>query len=273
VNYYEHHIGDYAEATTHLSIIEDGAYCRLIRKYYAIEKPLPSETKAVERLIGARTKEERGAVRAVLEEFFKLESDGWHNKRCDQELTRFHDKRTKAKRSADARWQGHQAHTERNANASRTHDSRNALQTPDSRLQSPDTSVGSDARARDDLHAKSTNGSDACREPEFEPIKAAYPPFGGGQDWLKAEHLWRHLLDDGRATEAELLAGVTRYAAYVAAGGVSDPKFVMTPGKFFGSAERYYTQAWQAPAPKTASLTIDELKAKYPCPELDRVGS
>jgi uncharacterized protein YdaU (DUF1376 family) len=38
MNYYEHHIGDYAEATSHLTFVEDAAYSRLIRKYYSTEK-------------------------------------------------------------------------------------------------------------------------------------------------------------------------------------------------------------------------------------------
>ncbi|WP_265280654.1 YdaU family protein [Verminephrobacter aporrectodeae] len=89
MNYYEHHIGDYAEATAHLSFIEDAAYSRLIRKYYAIEKPLPAEIKAVQRIVSARSKDERDAVGAVLEEFFTLQNDGWHNARCDEEIARY----------------------------------------------------------------------------------------------------------------------------------------------------------------------------------------
>ncbi|MDR2506577.1 MAG: YdaU family protein [Candidatus Accumulibacter sp.] len=89
MNYYEHHIGDYAEATAHLSFVEDAAYSRLIRKYYAIEKPLPADHKAVQRLVGARSKEEREAVSTVLEEFFTLQDDGWHNRRCDEEIAHY----------------------------------------------------------------------------------------------------------------------------------------------------------------------------------------
>lgn len=88
MNFYKHHIGDYAQATAHLSFVEDAAYSRLIRKYYAEEKPLPAELKAVQRLVGARTKEEKQAVADILEEFFYLEADGWHNKRCDAEIAR-----------------------------------------------------------------------------------------------------------------------------------------------------------------------------------------
>lgn len=92
MNYYEHHVGDYAEATSHLTFIEDAAYSRLIRKYYAQEKPLPADLKAVQRLVGARTKEEREAVDTVLNEFFQLDEDGWHNGRCDAEIARYLDK-------------------------------------------------------------------------------------------------------------------------------------------------------------------------------------
>lgn len=120
MNYYEHHIGDYAQATAHLSFIEDAAYSRLIRKYYAEEKPIPADLKAVQRLVGARTKEERQAVSDILDEFFELEDDGWHNKRCDDEIARYRGKQDKARASAEARW------SKRNANAIRTHDENDA---------------------------------------------------------------------------------------------------------------------------------------------------
>ena len=130
MNYYEHHLGDYAQATAHLSFIEDAAYSRCIRKYYADERPLPVSIAAVQRLVGARTREEREAVAVVLREFFVLSEDGWHNKRCDEELARYQNKRTKAKRSADARWSRGSEHTVGNANAMRTHCDGNAHQSP-----------------------------------------------------------------------------------------------------------------------------------------------
>jgi uncharacterized protein YdaU (DUF1376 family) len=89
MNFYEHHIGDYAEATAHLSFVEDAAYSRLLRKYYATERPLPGDIKAVQRLVGARTEDERAAVDQVLQEFFELRDDGWHQLRCDEEIARF----------------------------------------------------------------------------------------------------------------------------------------------------------------------------------------
>ena len=109
MNYYEHHIGDYAEATAHLTFIEDATYSRLIRKYYATEKPLPIDVKLVQRLINARSKEEKNSVVSVLNEFFTLTDDGWKQVRCDHEIARFKDKQNKARRSAEGRWQAFQA--------------------------------------------------------------------------------------------------------------------------------------------------------------------
>jgi uncharacterized protein YdaU (DUF1376 family) len=159
VNYYEHHLGDWAQATAHLSFVEDAAYSRLIRKYYSDERPLPADIGTLQRLVGARTREERQAVETVLREFFALGEDGWRNKRCDEELARFQLKRTKAQRSANARWQRAAEHSERNANAMRTHSEGNALQSPVTSHQSPEdkerdtslTLVGHRGRAQDGL--------------------------------------------------------------------------------------------------------------------------
>ena len=91
MNYFEHHIGDYAVATSHLSFVEDAALSRMIRKYYALEKPLPADLKQVQRLVGARTKEEKLSVETVLAEFFILEADGWHNAECDAAIEKYLD--------------------------------------------------------------------------------------------------------------------------------------------------------------------------------------
>lgn len=106
MNYFELHIGDLAEATAHLSMLEDGAYGRLLRKYYASERPLPADVKQIQRLVGARSKEEREAVDTVLAEFFVLQDDGWHQSRCDAEIAAFQAKqagRAEEKESAKER--------------------------------------------------------------------------------------------------------------------------------------------------------------------------
>lgn len=140
MNYYEHHIGDYAAATAHLSLVEDAVYTRMIRRYYLQEGPLPADVAQVARLVGARDSQDLEAVEAVLAEFFTLAADGWHNKRCDEEIARFQTKIGKAKASANARWNPPSTPPEcdRNATAMRTHSEGNALQSPYTSLHTPE---------------------------------------------------------------------------------------------------------------------------------------
>lgn len=94
LNYYEHHLGDYAAATAHLSWDEDMAYTRLIRAYYHHEKPIPADLKEACRFARAQSPAQRKAVEAVLREFFVLLEDGWHQKRCDEEIEDYREKGT-----------------------------------------------------------------------------------------------------------------------------------------------------------------------------------
>lgn len=161
MNYYEHHIGDYTVATTHLSFIEDATYSRLLRRYYSTEKPLPADIKVIQKLIGAISGIEKKAVVSILNEFFVLAADGWRQQRCDHEIKRFQDKQSKAKRNAESRWQGpgeaelpsgeglnfgHFRDADamlekcgRNANAMLEKCERNAHQSPVTNHQSPDS--------------------------------------------------------------------------------------------------------------------------------------
>lgn len=61
MRHFAHHIGDYAAATAHLSFVEDAAYHRLLRLYYRDERALPSDVAACQRLVAARSREERAA--------------------------------------------------------------------------------------------------------------------------------------------------------------------------------------------------------------------
>jgi uncharacterized protein YdaU (DUF1376 family) len=100
INYYEHHLGDYVRDTTHLSMLEEGAYLRLLHQYYIREKPLPAEPKECWRLARAATKPEQKAVDYVLAQFFDLREDGFHQQRTDLEIERFRSRSAKAKASS-----------------------------------------------------------------------------------------------------------------------------------------------------------------------------
>lgn len=86
--WYARYPGDYARDTSHLSMIEDGAYTRLLDAYFSREGPLPESKATMYRICRAMTPEEQLAVDLVLKGFFSLQQDGYHNKRADRELLR-----------------------------------------------------------------------------------------------------------------------------------------------------------------------------------------
>jgi hypothetical protein len=77
-------------------------------------------------------------------------------------------------------------------------------------------------------------------------VMATYPVRAGRTHWLAAEHHWRARIDEGNAPSV-LFAGVERYAAYVAGGGVSGPQFVLGPEKFFGDVDKPWSMPWVVP--------------------------
>lgn len=90
MNYYPHHIGDYAAATRGLSLMEHGAYRVMLDLYYLDEKPLPADTARLCRALGARTRDEKAAVCFVAACYFRKEGRRLHHKRCDEEIAGYH---------------------------------------------------------------------------------------------------------------------------------------------------------------------------------------
>jgi uncharacterized protein YdaU (DUF1376 family) len=126
--YYQHHIGDYRKDTTHLSILEHGAYRQLLDLYYISEQPLPLDDAKLMRLVCARNADEVQAVKNVLDDFFEKTKDGYIQSRCDKEISAYHGKSLKAKASADARWNKNK--DLKDANALRTECEGNANHKP-----------------------------------------------------------------------------------------------------------------------------------------------
>ena len=79
-------MSDYDRDTQHLSLMENGAYQRLLNYYYDKQKPLPIDHGALYRICRAFAPEEQTAVQTVVNQFFSLEADGWHQKRADEEI-------------------------------------------------------------------------------------------------------------------------------------------------------------------------------------------
>jgi len=95
MNYYTFHSGDYLRDTSHLTLIEDAIYRRLIDWYYTNESPLPNDIKKISRLIRAVDNVE--LVGVIVEEFFQLSENEWHQYRCDEEIAIYRGKAEKAR--------------------------------------------------------------------------------------------------------------------------------------------------------------------------------
>ena len=130
MNFYPFSIGDYARATRHLTWDEDIAYRRMIDLYYEREAPLPADKGQLFRLLVAQAPKQKKAVETVLSEFFTLCDDGYHNIRCDDEISRYRTKSAKASQSAGARWRNANADANASPDAMRTHSEGNANQEP-----------------------------------------------------------------------------------------------------------------------------------------------
>ena len=95
MHYYEFNIPAWVLHTSHLTIEEECVYRRLLDYYYDTEKPIPEETKPVIRRL--RLVNYEHVVEQILNEFFHLEADGWHNNRADIVISEYQAKAEKAR--------------------------------------------------------------------------------------------------------------------------------------------------------------------------------
>ena len=121
MNFFCKHIGDWIKDTAELSLIEDGAYNRLIDQYYQSERPLPLDRNLIYRMARAMSQAERKACDAVLSRFFIETPQGYVQKRAATEIARYQDKQRKAQASANVRWGKSVSDANGYANASPPH--------------------------------------------------------------------------------------------------------------------------------------------------------
>lgn len=78
--------GDYIRDTQHLSLLEHGAFLKLLMYCWDQKGPAPHDERRLMGICNARSKEEITAVYGILEEYFVRMDDGWHNVRLTKEL-------------------------------------------------------------------------------------------------------------------------------------------------------------------------------------------
>lgn len=86
MNYYKRHIGDYLKKTLKLTMLQDGAYNRLLDLYYSDEKPLPRDKEELYTSARCQSKADREAVAHVLSRYFTETDEGFSHNRCEQEI-------------------------------------------------------------------------------------------------------------------------------------------------------------------------------------------
>jgi len=92
MNHYPHHIGDFDSETLHLTFVERALYRELRDLYFKTERALLADVQKLARRVRATTDELRTALDGLLEEFFVLQDDGWHNSYCDAQIAAYHQK-------------------------------------------------------------------------------------------------------------------------------------------------------------------------------------
>ena len=87
MNYFELYPGDYLKATQRLTLLEHGAYLRLLMAYYGEEEALPADLGELYVTVSAISAADKAAVRKVADRFFPVAADGLrHNDRADAEI-------------------------------------------------------------------------------------------------------------------------------------------------------------------------------------------
>ena len=88
MHYYKFNIGDWHLHTSHLTLVEEAVYFRLVNHYYNTEKPfIKSETQTLIRRL--RLGNESVTVEIILSEFFVLNGESYVHTRCEKEIKSF----------------------------------------------------------------------------------------------------------------------------------------------------------------------------------------
>ena len=180
MKFYKKNIGDYQSATGHLSMLEHGAYNLLLDAHYSTEIGLPRDIKSVYRMTRAVSRQERSAVRGVLDEFWELTDDGWVNKRAMQEIEEYRRVRDAKRRGSAARWakrRGAEPHADADADADATRASRARAR---SRIQNSESS----SRGTQDSIPASTEQAEPTPPPPDDSRGRKIPPTASQLEFI-----------------------------------------------------------------------------------------
>lgn len=131
-HYYKRHIGDYKTDAGHLTMLQDGAYTRLLDLAYTLDGRIPGDLSRIFALTRATSRAEQNAIAEVIAEFFSLQEGHYRQNRVDRELAAMQRVSRKRQGAAQARWA-----KEPDANALQKDTKCNAIHKPPSNNQEP----------------------------------------------------------------------------------------------------------------------------------------
>lgn len=220
------HIGDFLSGTMHMSAQEIGAYTMLIMAHMQTgEHGLPNDDNQLAR-IARVTPRVWKKIRPILEPKFNVTADFWEHKRCQKVLRKISEKSNAARDKALKR------HKSGDAKASSQQCRSNANQKPITNI------------------IKKKNKQKKENTEKFMQFWEVYPRHRRGNK-ENAWRAWCKSLEEGRATEDEMLAGAKSYAA-------SDP------GEFAKGAAAWLNDdrwTWQA---SNSDIRLGEEAQEWP---------
>jgi uncharacterized protein YdaU (DUF1376 family) len=89
MNFYPHHIGDFNNATRHLTRVEQSVYRGAIELYYDTESALTTDLERLAKRLLCVNAEEKEALKTVLDEFFTQTENGYKHERCEKEIAKY----------------------------------------------------------------------------------------------------------------------------------------------------------------------------------------
>jgi uncharacterized protein YdaU (DUF1376 family) len=185
--WYAHYLDDYNRDCSDLSLIEHGAYRRLLDMYYATGEPLTSDKKKLYRMIGAVSRAERAATDKILEKYFFLSQtlQKYCQSKCDLEISKMSTQSERNSLNSKKRWDA----------------------TPHANVMQDDMRNSCYTQSHTQSHADISN-KDIIVGSDFLEFWKIYPKQRAGSK-TKALHAYTKALK--RATKEEIFNGLEKY--------------------------------------------------------------
>lgn len=142
MHFYPHNIGDFNNATRHLTRVERSVYRDAIERYYDTECALPgNDMDKLYRVLLCATEEEKAALDTVLSEFFTFRDGAYHHDRCDIEIEKYRSNTSAKARAGKASAAARANKNQHVLSACETDDQQNNNQEPITTNQEPKETI------------------------------------------------------------------------------------------------------------------------------------